>query len=152
MGVIIPKLKVLGVATILFAWQGLFAQQAPVTRGEFAALFAGVARGYVDDETKALPVDFLRDRVPITKTEVAAALVHLANSAGKVITKDGSPVDVLRVSKLLPEQSTFFENPGQNFRPQDLIRVLVDFAEKFSTERRVQSDHEMALTTPKIKR
>jgi hypothetical protein len=128
-----------------------FGQQAPVTRAEFAGLFAAVARGYVTDVETALPRSFIKDGMPVLKNEVAEAMVNIAIQSGRQVAAGADPVTRLRNAKILPEDAAFFADPGNAFRPLDLVKALIAFAEGFSPGR-PKSDHTPVLTTPTIRR
>lgn len=128
------------------------AQEAPVTRAEFAGLFASIARGYIAQGGDHLPKGFTPDQRPITKEEVARAMLTVAAARGRAITMDGSALAVLKSAKILPESAALFSDPGINFRPSDLVKAIVAFADGMSDRHKPTSATERALTTPKIGR
>jgi hypothetical protein len=127
-------------------------QQAPVTRAEFAELFAAVARGYLASEDHALPDGFKKDDAPVKREEVAQAMVLVAVGKGKVGASDGSAIETLKLAKVMESHPDFFSYPGENFRPADLIAALVAFSDGISARNKPQSADDKRLTTPKIGR
>jgi hypothetical protein len=125
------------------------AQEAPVTRAEFAGLFASIARGYSAAGDSGLPPGFKRDDKPVTREEVAQSLVLIAKQAGRLSGDASDAVAALKRAKLLAEDASFFKDPGKNFRPQDLVKALVAFADGMGGRNKPLGSYQPALTTPK---
>lgn len=154
MGVIIKTLKAISIALFFAVSQAALAQQVPVTRAEFAAVFSGVARGYVgptdvEKSLRGLP----KDEKPVSKSEVALAMIELAKLAGKNTAFHArDPLELLSGAKILPKQDRFFSNPGMHLRPSDLVSVLVAFASSMADTLPQVGSAEPLLRQPKIGR
>ncbi|MDQ2985233.1 MAG: hypothetical protein M3R13_00760 [Armatimonadota bacterium] len=154
MGVIINTLKSIAFALIFTVCQVALAQQVPVTRAEFATLFAGIGRGYVSpaDVEKSL-TGLPKDEKSVTKTEVALAMIELARLAGKhTLFHARDPLELLAGSKILSKEDTFFANPGMHFRPSDLVGVMVSFASGMADRLSPVRSAEPLLRQPRIGR
>ena len=123
-------------------------QEAPVTRAEFAELFSAVARGYVGADPVLLPADFRRDGQPVTRTEVARAMLFIAIGRGKSVKIDGDALVAFRGARIIPETALFFTNPGNHFRPNDMVVALITYAEGMANRNQPRSADERLLTTP----
>jgi len=125
------------------------AQQAPVTRSEFAAFFTRIAASLeVSDVQRKSLFSFPLDGKAIDKSEVALAMIEAAKSLGRSTGENPDPLERLKNSKLLPERAAIFSNPGMHFRPTDLVRALVAFVDGITGKPEVKSADEAILTRP----
>ena len=145
--VIILSVRTLVPVAILMS-SGAFGQQAPVTRAEFAELFAAVAKGYSQSTFNPLPLGFAKDGAPVTRIEIAAALLIVAIGGAKPIDIKGDPLTLLKSARILPETAPLFKNPGNHFRANDLVAVLIGFSEGMANRHQTTSIDERLLSKP----
>ena len=126
---------------------GAFAQQTPVTRAEFAGVFSQVAAGFVSPGAAMLPPDFPKDGLPVSKADICRAMLLVALGGGSGIKLD-DPLPILRSAKILPEDARLFTQAGDNFRPDDLIAVLIAFTEGMANRHQTKSATEPSLRKP----
>jgi hypothetical protein len=145
--VIIPPVRVLVPAAFLLS-SCAFCQQAPVTRAEFAELFDAVAKGYVAATAKPLPVGFVRDATPVTRSEIASAMLIVALAGGKPMEIKGDPLKLLQAMRIMPETASLYKYPGSHFRPNDLVAVMIAFSEGMANRHQTKSIDERLLSRP----
>lgn len=104
-----------------------FAQQAPVSRQEFAQLFEPIAVGYT--ATKVVPASYAADRSSVLRAEVADMMLAVAVAFGKNVGNAGTALERLRLAGILAPDSSMLTEPGLAFRPQDLVRALAEFSD-----------------------
>lgn len=125
------------------------AQQAPVTRAEFATLFLPVAASFdIPEAQRKSLISFPLDEKAISKSEVALVLIAAAKFLGKEIVANSDPIARLRNAKFMPDNAAIFTDPGDHFRPADVVKALVAFVEGIISKPELKSTEEPILTRP----
>jgi hypothetical protein len=142
--------KSLSAAVFVLLCCSVNAQQAPVTRSEFASFFLPIAASFdIPEAQRKNLISFPLDDRAIGKPELAMVLIATAKSLGKDVGGNSDPLVRLKNSKLLPDNAAIFVDPGNHFRPTDVVKALIAFVDGMTGKPEVKSTEEPKLTFPR---